>query len=133
MKQRLKKFIPLLILFLASCQIQQPTNLTVASLFQDHMVAQQDTLITVWGWANAGTEIKLVASWGKEATALSDSLGSWQLKLPTPKADHTSHQMTISAGKEKIKIEDVMMGEVWLASGQSNMEMPMKVKVLLYP
>ena len=113
-------------ILLISCNSNEASNLSLASLFQDHMVAQQNTLITAWGWANPNSSVKLATSWGEKGSVESDSTGAWQLKIATPKADNIAHKMTITSGGEEIKIEDILLGEVWLASGQSNMEMPLK-------
>lgn len=115
-----------MLLFICGCQTQPEVNLSMASLFQDHMVIQQDTLLTIWGWAKEGVEVKLETSWGENSNSLSDSTGAWQLQVKTPKVDHIPHQITVKSGKEIIEINDVLLGEIWLASGQSNMEMPIK-------
>ncbi len=126
MKKYLKTVLLFLAILLISCNSNEASNLSLASLFQDHMVAQQNTLITVWGWANPNSSVKLATSWGEKGSVESDSTGAWQLKIATPKADNIAHKMTITSGGEEIKIEDILLGEVWLASGQSNMEMPLK-------
>lgn len=115
-----------MLLFICGCQTQPEVNLSMASLFQDHMVIQQDTLVAIWGWAKEGVEVKLETSWGENSNSLTDSTGAWQLQVKTPKVDHIPHQITVKSGKEIIEINDVLLGEIWLASGQSNMEMPIK-------
>ena len=55
----MKKLILIMLLFICGCQTQPEVNLSMASLFQDHMVIQQDTLVTIWGWAKEGVEVKL--------------------------------------------------------------------------
>ena len=118
--------IIILTVLIISCESNKSGKLSLASLFQDQMVAQQDTLINVWGWSTANTKINLKTSWGEKAGVLSDSTGSWHLKLRTPKVDHQLHKMTVKSGRDSLIVKDILMGEVWLASGQSNMEMPMK-------
>ncbi|NCF30527.1 MAG: hypothetical protein GWP29_01360, partial [Bacteroidetes bacterium] len=123
----MKKLILVLSLLILGCKTQvEEVNLSLASLFQNHMVIQQDTLVTIWGWAREGVEVKLESSWGEKSITLSDSTGAWQSQIKTPKVDHTPHQIRVKAGKEIINISDVLLGEIWLASGQSNMEMPIK-------
>ena len=116
----------LLTVTIISCDSNKLGKLSLASLFQDQMVAQQDTLINVWGWSTANAKINLKTSWGEQAGVLSDSTGRWHLKLRTPKVDHKLHKMTVKSGRDSLIIKDILMGEVWLASGQSNMEMPIK-------
>ena len=115
-----------MVLFLIGCQTNSPTELSLINLFNDHMVLQQDTLVSFWGQATKGVKVSLHSSWGAQATTVADETGNWMVQLNTPKADNKSHTVTVKSKKNTIKIEDVLMGEVWLASVQSNMEMPMK-------
>jgi len=115
-----------MVLFLIGCQTNSPTELRLSNLFNDHMVLQQDTLVSFWGQATKGIKVSLHSSWGAQATTVSDEKGNWIVQLNTPKADSKSHTVTVKTKKNTIEIQDVVMGEVWLASGQSNMEMPMK-------
>ena len=115
-----------MVLFLIGCQTNSPTELSLNNLFNDHMVLQQDTLVSFWGQATKGVKVNLHCSWGAQATTVADETGNWMVKLNTPKADNKSHTVTVKSKKNTIEIEDVFLGEVWLASGQSNMEMPMK-------
>jgi sialate O-acetylesterase len=122
----MKKITLLMVTFLIGCQTNSPTELSLNNLFNDHMVLQQDTLVSFWGQATKGVKVSLHSSWGAQATTVADETGNWMVQLNTPKADNKSHTVTVKSKKNTIKIEDVLMGEVWLASGQSNMEMPMK-------
>jgi len=97
----------------ASADVRMP------SLFCDHMVLQQQTKNTVWGWANPKEKVTVESSWGASASATADVAGRWKLLLETP-AHGTGHSLTIS-GTNTIKIKDVAIGEVWLCAGQSNM------------
>ena len=122
----MKKITLLIVLFLIGCQNESSTKLNLNNLFNDHMVLQQDTLVSFWGQATKGVKVNLHCSWGAQATTVADETGNWMVKLNTPKADNKSHTVTVKSKKNTIEIEDVLLGEVWLASGQSNMEMPMK-------
>ena len=122
----MKKITLLIVLFLIGCQTNSSTELSLNNLFNDHMVLQQDTLVSFWGQATKGVKVNLHCSWGAQATTVADETGNWMVKLNTPKADNKSHTVTVKSKKNTIKIQDVLLGEVWLASGQSNMEMPMK-------
>jgi sialate O-acetylesterase len=114
-----------LIIFIASCSPTE-TNLKLPAIFSDHMVMQQDTLVSVWGWAEPGTKIELNASWGVTAKARSGESGKWQMQISTPESGFGIGSISVAAGAEDLKIEDILFGEVWLCSGQSNMEMPLK-------
>ena len=101
-------------------------ELSVAQVFSNHMVLQQDQLNAIWGTANPNTEITLTSSWGEKILTQSDALGNWILNLPTPSFDQNAplngYTINVTDGISKIEIVDVLIGEVWLASGQSNME-----------
>ena len=99
--------------------------LTVNALFRDHMVLQQKEKITVWGTALSTKQVKVTGSWGSEATTISDAAGNWKLNLNTPEAGGP-YELNITSENKTILLKDILIGEVWLASGQSNMEMPLK-------
>ncbi len=99
-------------------QIQMP------SIFSDNMVIQQETDAAVWGKAVEGTKIKISASWGSSAQAIADKDGNWITKINTPKFGGP-YELKVEDGYSKIVFKNVMIGEVWLCSGQSNMEMPL--------
>ena len=101
------------------------SSFSVSSLFSDHMILQQKEKVAIWGKAAAGEQVKILGSWGSEATATADKNGKWLAKLSTPSAGGP-FQLNITSTKKEIQINDVLIGEVWLASGQSNMEMPLK-------
>jgi sialate O-acetylesterase len=93
--------------------------------FSDNMVLQQQTDAVIWGWANAGSNVQVTTSWNKaKYSAKADANGKWKLKVKTPVAGGP-FSITISDGTP-VTLKNVLIGEVWLCSGQSNMEMPMK-------
>ncbi len=98
-----------------------PADLKLASLFTDHMVFQRQTNCPIWGWANPGQKVTIKASWGANTTATADKNGAWKTSLKTPAA---GGPFTLNVGN--IQLKDVLVGEVWLCSGQSNMEMWLK-------
>ncbi|KAG1647361.1 Sialate O-acetylesterase [Nymphon striatum] len=106
-------------------QESENIELSLNPLFSDHMVLQQKEYVTVWGAANPMEKISVSGSWGEEITSTANASGKWQLKLPTPKAGGP-FQVIIAAENHTITLKDVLIGEVWLASGQSNMEMPLE-------
>ncbi|MBN2807231.1 MAG: glycosyl hydrolase family 2, partial [Prolixibacteraceae bacterium] len=121
----MKKFILwAAILTLVACSGEKP-ELKLPSLVSDHMVLQQNTTVNFWGWNTPGKEVTVVCDWGAEATSTTDANGKWQLQLETP-AFGGPYNVSVSSGKTKIEISDVLIGEVWICSGQSNMEMPLK-------
>jgi len=94
------------------------------SFFTDHMVLQRQTEASIWGTDDPKTGVTVRGSWGAEASAKTDRDGKWSVKLKTPEAGGP-YSLTIS-GSNEIILNDVLIGEVWFASGQSNMEMPVK-------
>ncbi len=95
------------------------------AIFGDNMVLQQQTDVSFWGKASTGSTVKLKTSWNKKSyTTRADKDGRWKLKVPTPVAGGPFN-VTISDGKT-LTLRNIMIGEVWVCSGQSNMEMPMK-------
>ena len=96
------------------------------SLISDNMVLQQQSDARLWGNADPGSSISVTTSWDDKTYQTStDRTGSWSLAVKTPAASFTPHEITISDG-EPLTIHNVLIGEVWLASGQSNMQMPLK-------
>lgn len=117
-KNTLTLTLPLLI---AAMTNPLEANVTLPALFSDHMVLQQNTEVTVWGWAKPLEKISVVASWdGVQVKTQADNHANWQVKLKTPTAGGP-HTITVS-GYNTIVLQDVLIGEVWLCAGQSNME-----------
>ncbi len=94
---------------------------SLAFIFQDHMVLQRDMPVNVWGWADPGAEVKLSFA-GQEKTTISGQDGKWEIALDPMPASAEGREMAISSGKDSIKLGDILVGEVWMAGGQSNME-----------
>jgi len=91
------------------------------SILSDNMVLQQESNVTIWGWTTATSEeITVYGSWNNEKVATKAFQGVWSLQLPTPKAGGTYSIMV--EGHEKLELKNVLIGEVWLGSGQSNMQ-----------
>ncbi|MCX7010544.1 MAG: hypothetical protein NTY53_25420 [Kiritimatiellaeota bacterium] len=108
---------------------QTHTALSVAPVFGDHMVLQQEKPVTVWGLAVPGSPVSVQFD-GQTVKTTADNTGKWKLQLAPMKATSSTEQkpqvMTITDGKATLEINDVLIGEVWLGSGQSNMEFTTK-------
>ncbi len=98
-------------------------DVRLPAIFSDHMVLQRDTLVPVWGWADPGEEISVSIA-GQTKTTMPGSDGKWMVKLAELKLGES--KSLVVKGKNEIVIEDVLVGEVWLGSGQSNMAMTVK-------
>ena len=114
------KLIPLLIL-LTYC-FDTPHTLSVAPLFSDGMVLQRNTMVKIWGTASPNTDIQILSEWGQKLSIKSNDTGAWKAKLLSPN-EGGPFFLKINSNKESFIIRDILVGEVWLASGQSNMEM----------
>ncbi len=99
----------------------------IAAIFTDHMVLQRELPVVIWGSGKSGDTIT-VKFGGQEASSPVDKELRWQVTLKPMAASAESRELTIhSAGGQTVaKITDVLVGEVWIASGQSNMELPLK-------
>ena len=95
-------------------------DVKLPSVFGSHMVLQRDVPIPVWGWAAPGEKITATLG-GATETATADAKGDWKVTLPAAKASAKGRTLTVQ-GKNKVEFEDVLIGEVWIGSGQSNME-----------
>lgn len=95
-------------------------TLRLASPLQDHAVLQRDQTLPVWGWAAPQTRIRVTLA-GHEAHALSNARGDWLVRLPALPAGGPHTLAVEAANGETLTLTDLLVGEVWLASGQSNM------------
>jgi sialate O-acetylesterase len=86
------------------------------------MVIQADRAAPVWGWAAPGTRVEVSGSWGASSSVVTEDSGAWRLSLPTPPPGGP-HEITVAGVGGTRTIRDVLAGEVWVASGQSNMHM----------
>ncbi|MEI6049607.1 MAG: sialate O-acetylesterase [Bacteroidota bacterium] len=113
------------ILFLALTSCQSNSNLKLPSLIGDNMLLQQKTDAKIWGNATPGHKIDVAASWNVKGRAKAGVDGKWIVVLPTPEAGGP-YSITISANDTSVVIKNILIGEVWFCSGQSNMEMPLE-------
>ena len=98
-------------------------TLVLSHIFSDHAVLQQQTQAPVWGWGDPGKKVEVVWD-GQTYKTTVEADGTWRVSIPTGKADGATYTLTVKSGKETVTVNDIVLGEVWLCSGQSNMEMP---------
>lgn len=99
------------------------TDLKLASIFSDHMVLQREKPVTIWGWTDAGEAVTVTFS-AQSKSATADADGKWVLKLDPLTASSEPRILTASDNQgHRVEVKDILVGEVWLGSGQSNMEM----------
>ena len=96
-------------------------NISMPEIFSSNMILQQKSDIIFWGWAKTGEKVVLKAGWtDKEFSVITNNQGKWSLTLPTPSAGGPYE--IVLKGNNEIRFSNVLIGEVWLCSGQSNME-----------
>jgi sialate O-acetylesterase len=111
-----------IILFLIAAAVSY-ADVKLPAVIGDNMVLQQKSNVAVWGWADAGEKIAVSTTWKKSAKTTAGKDGKWSLKLRTPKAGGP-FDITIK-GNNTIELKNVLVGEVWVCSGQSNMQWSM--------
>ena len=104
----------------------QEKGLTLGPLFTDHAILQQGKSVPVWGMATPKTKVTVMFGKAK-AKAVANAEGRWQAVLPAQMATFEGKPLVVKAGKEQITLKDVVVGEVWVAAGQSNMEYTMQL------
>jgi len=118
---KLKLFLVLSVLL---CVSSIEAQLKLASVLGDNMVLQRNTEVKLWGKSNPNEKITIATSWNKsENSTTANSKGEWLVKVKTTEAGGP-FLITI-ASKKKVLLKNILLGEVWLCSGQSNMEMPL--------
>ena len=109
----------------SSCKHSEQQEFKLNALFSDHMVLQQKQEVAFWGTYTPNEKVTVSGSWGEESTSVADENGYWKLNIPTLEAGGPFEVSVITADTT-IVLKDILIGEVWLASGQSNMQMPVK-------
>ena len=104
--------------------ITSAAPLKLHAIFTDHMVLQRDKPITVWGWADAGDKVSV--TFGSEtAEAATGDEGRWEVTFPPREASAEPVSLTASSGGEEVALSDILIGDVWVMYGQSNMAWPL--------
>jgi len=114
------------LLFVSSFIVLSYAEIKLPAIVSSNMVLQRNAEVKLWGWAKANEKISISTSWIKETKKLqADDNGYWSVKLKTTnsKAPQT---INITSKESEIKLDNVLFGEVWLCSGQSNMKQPLK-------
>jgi len=129
MSNRIVRMFGMVALYVTSLSVAglAQDNPVVSKLFSDHMVLQCGMPVPVWGTCKAGTKVT-VKFGSQEKSAEADKDGKWMVRLDALKASTTAAELTITSatGNAPVKVTDVLVGEVYLCGGQSNMAMYMK-------
>lgn len=123
MKNHLYTIIFAWLCFCSQAFAQSEPPLSLPSILSDHMVLQQSSKIKFWGWTNPRTTVRIIPSWGKDTIVVkADNTARFEAELQTPPTSKNTYQIEIKIKDRNLIIKDVLIGEVWLCSGQSNME-----------
>jgi len=114
--------VPLVLLLAAAAS----ADVRLPRIFADHMVLQQGLPIAVWGWAEPGEQVTVTLA-GASASAKAGGDGSWRVDLPAMKADGEARELVVK-GRNTLTLTNVLLGEIWLCAGQSNMNRSVEVK-----
>lgn len=120
----MKKIIILLIAAIATISTSIAQQLSLAGVFGNNMVLQQDSNVELWGWNEPLGTVEIAADWGGCFTTITDNNGRWRAKLSTPIAksgDNIGHTISFKGKNNTLTLTDVLIGDVWICSGQSNM------------
>jgi sialate O-acetylesterase len=127
-KAEMKKIIYFLLLFCftANVLMARQTAFKVADILQSNMVVQQNKPFKVWGWAAAGSVVNINADWSEETTQVTAAadgsfLGIINVPAINP-GNFTKHKLIVKNNNAEIVLGDILIGEVWICSGQSNMQ-----------
>ena len=105
-------------------------KIILPSVFADNMVLQQNSEVAVWGWSDPAETVKIVAGWNEKDTikVKADNTSAWKTTIKTIGAGGPYSIQIL--GSSKVQLNNVMLGEVWICSGQSNMEMSVNWKLI---
>ena len=129
--KRFKSLVLTVVAILLSAVVvaqELPQTLTLPSFVGDNMVLQHSSTVNLWGWTKPKAKVTVACDWvvGKPVKVKADAEGFWILPVQTLAAGYEPHTITIKSGKVVEVLENVVFGEVWLCSGQSNMEWPIR-------
>lgn len=99
-------------------------GLCVSNVFQTNMVLQRGKPVSVWGWADVGEKV-IVTFDDKKQVATAHQDRSWQVTLPAMKANSNPRTLTVTSAKQVLTLDNILVGDVWVLGGQSNMEFPL--------
>ena len=123
MKKYLYTIIFVWLCFCSQAFAQSQPSLSLPSILSDHMVLQQNSKVKFWGWTNPRTTVRIIPSWGKDTIIVKASnRARFEVELQTPPASKNPYQIEVKIKGRDVIIKDILIGEVWLCSGQSNME-----------
>jgi sialate O-acetylesterase len=113
-----------LFLIILSLQFSIKAQVKLPALVSDNMVLQQNAKVNLWGWASPNEKINIQLGWQNSSVeVMADSAGNWKVAVDTPQGSEKAYSIAINA-TNKIVLNNILIGEVWICSGQSNMYFP---------
>jgi sialate O-acetylesterase len=109
----------------ASSAVVEAKPLKLHNIFSSHMVLQRDKPIKIWGWADAGDEVSVKLGDEQAQATAGDDAGRWEVTFPAREASTEPVTLVASTGDEKVEMKDILIGDVWVMYGQSNMAIPL--------
>lgn len=101
--------------------MKPPASLKVHGIFRSHMVLQRDKPITIWGWAPVGTEVTVMLGDKKATSKAAAESGRWEVVFAAQPANSQGQSLVVQAGEHAVRMDDILIGDVWVMNGQSNM------------
>ena len=115
-------------LFLFLFHTMNGQTVTMPNIISSNMVLQQNSQVPIWGWAASGTSVSITPSWGTKTTVVADATGKWKTSIQTPVAVAglvPVYSLMVAGPSNTLSFTNILVGEVWLTSGQSNMAFAM--------
>jgi sialate O-acetylesterase len=106
--------------------VKPPAALKVHGIFRSHMVLQRDKPIAIWGWAPVGTEVTVALGDQKGASKAAGESGKWEVVFAAQPANAQGQSLVVQAGEQTVRMDDILIGDVWVMNGQSNMAFALK-------
>ncbi len=104
-------------------------QLKIAGVFSNNAVLQQNAEVPIWGWAKPDSKVNIEIA-NQKISTVADNKGRWHIRLQPFMADNKAYTLNVSCGNENVQLKNIVFGEVWFASGQSNMEWKLRSGVL---
>jgi sialate O-acetylesterase len=126
-----KKSILLILFFALSLSFANSQTITMPNIIGSNMVLQQNTQVPLWGWAAYGTKVDITPSWSTTVTIYAGTDGKWKTSIQTPVAvagQAPAYTIAVKGPSNTLTFSNILVGEVWVCSGQSNMAFPMNYK-----
>lgn len=110
----------------ATRPLNPPATLKVHGIFRSHMVLQRDKPISIWGWAPVGTEVTVTLGDQKRMNKAAGESGRWEVVFAAQPANAQGQLLVVQAGEQTVRMDDILIGDVWVMNGQSNMAFALK-------